>query len=315
MIHEREYFVWVEKFRPQTIDECILPDGVASTLRGILETGDLPNLLFAGGAGVGKTTVARAIARQLDMDVLLINASNDNGIEVLRTKLTDFASAMSFEGKRKMIILDEADYLTPAVQPALRGFIEEFAGSTIFVLTCNHPNRIIAPLQSRCSIVDFKITKSERPKVMQRMFTRLSQILTQEQVTFDKALLAEVVKLHFPDMRRMLNELQRFSLSGTLSGEICAQVSAKDIDALYTILKSKDFTKLRKWMSEHDDMSSAAFYRTISDTLPERCAPESLPEAIVLIADYSYRAAFAADASLNHLACLTELMSGTRWKG
>lgn len=313
-MHEREYFVWVEKYRPQTVDECILPDIVVASLQGILDTGDLPNLLLAGGAGVGKTTVARAIARQLDMDVLLVNASDENGIDVLRTKLKDFASSMSFEGKRKMIILDEADYLSPAVQPALRGFMEEFAGSTVFVLTCNHPNRIIAPLHSRCSVVDFKITKADRPKVMQRMFTRLSQILTREHITFDKTLLAEAVKLYFPDMRRMLNELQRFSSTGALSPEISVQISDKDIDTLYHILKSKDFVKLRKWVSEHDDMSSTAFYRTVSDTLPDRCAPESLPEAIILLADYSYRAAFAADASLNHLACLTELMSGTRWK-
>lgn len=313
-MHEREYFVWVEKYRPQTVDECILPDSVVASLQGILDTGDLPNLLLAGGAGVGKTTVARAIARQLDMDVLLVNASDENGIDVLRTKLKDFASSMSFEGKRKMIILDEADYLSPAVQPALRGFMEEFAGSTVFVLTCNHPNRIIAPLHSRCSVVDFKITKADRPKVMQRMFTRLSQILTREHITFDKTLLAEAVKLYFPDMRRMLNELQRFSSTGALSPEISVQISDKDIDTLYHILKSKDFVKLRKWVSEHDDMSSTAFYRTVSDTLPDRCAPESLPEAIILLADYSYRAAFAADASLNHLACLTELMSGTRWK-
>jgi DNA polymerase III delta prime subunit len=311
----RDFYVWCEKYRPQTIDECILPDGVTHTLTGILDTGDLPNLLMTGGAGVGKTTVARAIARQLDMDVLMINASDENGIDVLRTKLKDFASSMSFEGKRKMIILDEADYLSPAVQPALRGFMEEFSSSTVFTLTCNHANRIIAPLHSRCSIVDFKVTKSDRPKVMQRMFTRLSQILTHEQITFDKALLAEAVKLYFPDMRRMLNELQRFSITGTLSSEICAQISDKDIDTLYSILTAKDFTKLRKWVSEHDDMSSSAFYRTISDTLPERCAPESLPEAIVMLADYAYRAAFSADASLNHLACLVEIMSATRWRG
>lgn len=313
-MNNRDFFVWTERYRPQTIEDCILPEGITESLRGILASEDLPNLLLVGNAGVGKTTVARAIARELDMDVLIVNASDENGIDVLRTKLKDFASSMSFDGKRKMILLDEADYLSPAVQPALRGFMEEFA-STVFVLTCNHANRIIAPLHSRCSVVDFRIPKSERPKIMQRMFKRLSDILTRESVTFDAALLADAVKLYFPDMRRMLNELQRFSITGTLSSEICSQISDKDISDLYTILKAKDFNKLRKWISEHDDMSSSAFYRTLSDTLPERAAPESLPESIVILADYAYRSSFCADASLNHLASLVELMAATRWKG
>lgn len=310
---ERPLFIWTEKYRPQTVDECILSDTVHAMLENILSTGELPNLLLTGNAGVGKTTVARAIARQLDMDVMLINASDENGIDVLRTKLKDFASAMSFEGKRKMLILDEADYLSPAVQPALRGFMEEFASSTVFVLTCNHANRIIAPLHSRCAVVDFSVPKAEKPALMQRCYKRLAKILAAESVTFEANVLAEVIKLHFPDMRRMLNEMQRHSLGGHLSSDICTQISDKDIDALYAILKAKDFNKLRSWVTQHDDMSAPAFYRTLSDTLPDRCTADVLPDAIILLADYSYRSAFAADVSLNYLACLTELMSGARW--
>lgn len=304
----RDFFVFVEKYRPQTLDDCILPSGVEHTLRGILSQGDMPNLLFTGGAGVGKTTVARALATQLNADVLTINASDDNGMDMLRTKLKDFASSMSFEGKRKVVILDEADYLSPSVQPALRGFIEEFASTTSFIFTCNHSNRIIAPLHSRCSVVNFTVPKAERANIMARFATRAFQILDAELITYDKLVVMEAVRLYFPDFRRTLNELQRFSTSGELSREILSQMTDKDVSALYAILASKDFTKLRKWMSDHDDLNESAFYRMLSDTLPERVAPAVLPELIILLADYSYRVAFAADKSLNMLACLTEIM-------
>ena len=308
----REFFVFVEKYRPQTLDECILSSGVENMLRGILAQGDLTNLLFTGGAGVGKTTVAKAIAAELNADAIVINASDDNGIEMLRTKLKDFASGMSFEGKRKIAILDEADYLSPHVQPALRGFMEEFAATTSFIFTCNHSNRIIAPLHSRCSIVNFTIPKAERPAVMGRFATRAFQILDAESIRYDKTLVMEAVKLHFPDFRRTLNEIQRFCVVGELSREILSQMSDKDIATLYAILASKNFNNLRKWIADHDDMNEAQFYRMLSETLPGKCSAADLPSAIIMLSDYSYRVAFAADKSLNFLACLTELMAGVR---
>lgn len=305
----REQFVWVEKYRPQTLDDCILPKSVEASLRGILSQQNSVNLLLAGKAGTGKTTVAKAIARELNADTLVINASDENGIDILRVKIKDFASSMSFENRRKIVILDEADYLNPqSTQPALRAFIEEFSSTTCFFFTCNHPNRIIAPLHSRCSVIDFTVPKAERAAVMTRMAKRVIEILTAEQITFETQVVAEVVRQHFPDFRRTLNELQRFSTSGELSREILSQMTDKDVSALYAILASKDFTKLRKWMSDHDDLNESAFYRMLSDTLPERVAPAALPELIILLADYSYRVAFAADKSLNMLACLTEIM-------
>ena len=311
----REQFVWVERYRPQSIDECILPAGVEATLRNILDKHDTVNLLLTGKAGTGKTTVAKAIARELGADTLTINASDENGIDVLRVKIKDFASSVSFEGKRKIVILDEADYLNPqSTQPALRAFIEEFSVTTCFFLTCNHPNRIIAPLHSRCSVVDFSVPKSERTSVMTKFAKRLFEILDTEQIVYDKTVVMEVLRQHFPDFRRTLNELQRFSVGGELSREILSQMSDKDVSAMYAILASKDFNKLRKWISDHDDMNESQFYRMLSETLPERCVPAILPEIIVLISDYSYRVAFAADKSLNFLACLTEVMSVGQWK-
>tara|TARA_R110000868_G_scaffold79333_3_gene225976 strand:- start:1045 stop:1989 length:945 start_codon:yes stop_codon:yes gene_type:complete len=312
---QREQFVWVEKYRPQTLDECILPASIESSLRAVLQNEGSVNLLLTGKAGTGKTTVAKAIARELDADTLVVNASDENGIDVLRTKIKDFASSMSFSGKRKIVILDEADYLHPqSTQPALRAFIEEFAATTCFFLTCNHPNRIIAPLHSRCSVVDFSVPKAERPSVMARFAKRAFEILDKEHITYDKKLVMEVMRVHFPDFRRTLNELQRFSGSGELSPEILSQLSDSDIDALFKTMAAKDFNALRKWIALHDDMALSAFYRMLSEQLPDRLKAPLLPEAIVLLADYSYRSAFAADASLNMLACLTEIMSMGDWK-
>ena len=309
MMNKRDYFVWVEKYRPQTLDDCILPSSVRQTLDGIMQQSDLANLLFTGKAGTGKTTVAKAIARDLDMDVLVINASDENGIDVLRTKLKDFASGMSFEGKRKMVVLDEADYLNPqSTQPALRAFIEEFAGTTAFVMTCNHSNRIIAPLHSRCSIVNFEVPKAERPTVMAAFAKRVFEILDQESVTYDKKLVMEVVQQYFPDFRRTLNELQRFSATGTLQPDILSQVSDKDIAVLMKSLCDANFGAVRKWMSDHEDTDESAFYRMLAENLPAHVKSSELPAMILVLADYGYRSAFAADKSLNMLACLTEIM-------
>lgn len=305
----REYFVWVEKYRPQTLDECVLASAIEASLRSIIERKETVNLILCGKAGTGKTTVAKVIARELDADTLVVNASDENGIDVLRGKIKDFASSVSFTGRRKIVILDEADYLSPATQPALRAFIEEFAGTTSFIFTCNHVNRIIPPLHSRCSVVDFKVTKSERAAMMKQMFLRVSKLLTQEQVTFDKTLLSEVIKMYFPDFRRTLNELQRYSVSGTLSSEILSQISDKDIADLMKALSACDFNAIRKWMGLHDDMDEAQFYRMLSEQLPQHLNNTDLPAAILSLADYSYRSAFAADKSLNMLACLVDIMS------
>ena len=308
-MNTREFFVWVEKYRPQTLGDCILPSSVQQTLAGIMAQADLPNLLLTGKAGTGKTTVARAIAADLDMDVLVINASDENGIDVLRTKLKDFASSVSFDGKRKMIILDESDYLNPqSTQPALRAFMEEFAGSCVFVLTCNHSNRIIAPLHSRCSVVNFTVPKTERPGIMAQFAKRVFQILDAESVVYDKKLVLEVIQQHFPDFRRTLNELQRFSATGTLQADILSQVSDKDVTALMKAMASADFNAVRKWMSDHEDVDESAFYRMLSDHLPKHLKNSDLPQTILVLADYSYRSAFAADKSLNMLACLTDIM-------
>jgi DNA polymerase III delta prime subunit len=243
------------------------------------------------------------------MDVLVINASDENGIDVLRTKLKDFASSVSFDGKRKMIILDESDYLNPqSTQPALRAFMEEFAGSCVFVLTCNHSNRIIAPLHSRCSVVNFTVPKTERPGIMAQFAKRVFQILDAESVVYDKKLVLEVIQQHFPDFRRTLNELQRFSATGTLQADILSQVSDKDVTALMKAMASADFNAVRKWMSDHEDVDESAFYRMLSDHLPKHLKNSDLPQTILVLADYSYRSAFAADKSLNMLACLTDIM-------
>jgi DNA polymerase III delta prime subunit len=311
----REQFVWCEKWRPQTLDECILPQSIRVMLNGIMQQDDLPNLLFTGKAGTGKTTVARAIARDLDRDVLVINASDENGIDVLRTKLKDFASSVSFDGKRKIIVLDEADYLSPSsTQPALRAFIEEFT-NTSFIFTCNHSNRIIAPLHSRCSVVNFSVPKTERADIMSQFAKRVFEILDTESITYDKRLVLEVVQQHFPDFRRTLNELQRFSSTGTLQTDILSQVSDKDVAALMKALSTADFNATRKWMAEHEDIDEATFYRMLSDQLPKHIKNSDLPQAILTLADYSYRSAFAADKSLNMLAALTEIMGGLQVEG
>lgn len=314
-MHTRDFFVWVEKYRPQTLADCILPKSVQQTLESVLQQGSTPNLLFTGSAGVGKTTVAKALTKQLDADVLVINASDERNIDTLRTTIRDFASSMSMTGKRRYVILDEADYLNPqSTQPALRGFMEEFAQMTGFILTCNFANRLIAPLHSRCSVVDFRIPSAERPEIAAAFAKRAITILTQENVTFTKATVLGVVQMYFPDFRRILNELQRFSGSGTLSEAILSQLSDKDVSDLFTGLKSKDYGQVRKWVVAHEDADEAAFYRMLLEQLPNRVDAGDVSGLIVMLADYSYRSAFAADKQLNQLACLVEVMNGARFK-
>ena len=311
----REHFAWVEKYRPQTLSDCILPKSVKDTLIAAVQQKDTTNLLLVGRAGTGKTTVARALVRELDADALVINASEENGIDVIRGKIKDFASTLGFSGQRKYVILDEADYLHPqSTQPALRAFIEEFSQTCGFILTANFPQRIIAPLHSRCAIVDFKIPSSERPAVAAAFTKRVIDILTTEGVTFDKKIVQQVVLFYFPDFRRVINELQRFSAGGVLSEAILSQITDKDIGELFDALKGQDFGPVRKWVALHDDMDSAAFYRMLSENILKRVDESTLPMMIVTMADYSYKAGFCADQQLNNLACLVEILHNAKWK-
>jgi DNA polymerase III delta prime subunit len=311
----RDYYVWVEKYRPQTLGDCILPNDVKATLEGIVKRRDTTNLLLSGRAGTGKTTVAKALVRALDADALVINASEENGIDVLRNKIKEYASTLSLGDGRKYVILDEADYLHPSsTQPALRAFMEEFSKTCGFILTANFPQRIIVPLQSRCSLVDFKIPASEKAALSAATYARCGTILTDEGVTFNKRVLAEVVKIYFPDLRRLLNELQRFSATGELSEAILSQLTEKDIAELFAALKAKDYTAVRKWAGLHEDMDAASFYRMMTEQVPQRVVPECLGELIVQLGDYNYRSGLCADQLLNTLACLTEVMHSGNFK-
>jgi len=310
----REYFAWVEKYRPQTLDECILTESVKSTLQDAINQKNTTNLLLVGRAGTGKTTVAKAIVREIDSDCLVINASEEGNIDTLRSRIKDFASSMGFGGERKYVILDEADYLTTATQPALRGFMEEFSKSCGFILTANFPQRIIAPLHSRCSVVDFKIPAAERPELAKAFYLRACDILKHEGVTYDPKTVQHVVANYFPDFRRILNELQRFSAGGELSIAILTQITDKDIADLFVAIKDKEYAAMRKWVVNHEDMDPTAFYRMLGDQLPKRVDHACLPQLIVLLADYGYRAAFCADAQLNTLAVLVEVMTAAQWK-
>jgi len=309
----KEQFLWVEKYRPRKLDDCILPDDQLKTFREFVATGEIPNMLLCGSAGVGKTTIARAICEELGCDYIIINGSEESGIDVLRTKIREFASSVSFGGKTKVVILDEADYLNPnSTQPALRAFIEEFANNCRFIFTCNFKNRIIAPLHSRTAVIEFKLTKADRPKMAGRFMKRLSDILATENVTFDEKVVAEVLKKHFPDYRRVLNELQRYSVSGTIDEGILVNVQEVNMKELVTSLKSKDFKKMRNWVVDNIDNDPNLIFRKIYDTILDEVKYPS--QLVLLLADYQYKAAFAANPEINLVACLAEIMAGMEWK-
>jgi DNA polymerase III delta prime subunit len=307
-------YLWVEKYRPQKIDECVLPAELKKTFNEMVKGGQLPNLLLAGSAGLGKTTVARALCAELDLDYMLINGSEESGIDVLRNKIKQFASTVSLNGGYKVVILDEADYLNPqSTMPALRGFIEEFSNNCRFILTCNFKNKIIEPLHSRCSVIEFNTTKKSLASLAGDFMKRLMFILKTEGVKYHEQTLAELIIRYAPDWRRVLNECQRYSTSGEIPTAILIGMSDQSIAELARHLKSKDFKSMRSWVVNNSTLDSAVVFRKLYDSLYDVVAPSSIPSAVLILADYSYKSGFMADKELNMVACMTELMGNIEW--
>ena len=308
-------FLWVEKYRPRTVQQTILPKSLKDTFLQITSTGELPNMLFTGTAGVGKTTVARALCNELDLDYILINGSEEGNIDTLRNKVKQFASTVSLHGGYKVVILDEADYLNPqSTQPALRGFIEEFANNCRFILTCNFKNRIIEPLHSRCSVYEFAIPNDQKPEMAGQFFKRATEILKQENVEFVPDAVAQLITKHFPDWRRVLNELQRYSVSGTIDAGMLVNLSDTNIKTLMNTLKDKDFKGMRHWVVNNIDTEPQAIFRKIYDSMNEYIKPQSIPQLVLILADYQYKNAFVADHELNVVACMTEIMANVEFE-
>ena len=309
-----ENLLWVEEYRPKNIDDCILPESIKKTFKEFVKNKELPNLLLSGGAGVGKTTVARALCKELNADYMLINGSEESGIDVLRTKIKSFASTVSLSGGQKVVILDEADYLNPqSTQPALRGFIEEFHNNCRFIFTCNFKNRIIEPLHSRCSVIEFKIN-GERKQLAGQLLDRCAVILKEQNIEYEGKVVAELIIKHFPDNRRVLNELQRYSVSGKIDSGILVNLSEVSMKELALHLKEKEFTKVRKWVVDNIDNDPTKIFRKIYDNLYIYLDPTTIPAAVIIIGEYQYKSAFVADQEINLLACLTEMMTQCRFK-
>ena len=308
-------FLWVEQYRPKTIDDCILPDSLKSLFSAFIKKGEISNMLFSGTAGIGKTTVAKALCEQMNCDWIMINGSEEGGIDVLRNKIKNFASTVSLSGGKKVVILDEADYLNPqSTQPALRGFVEEFHKNCRFILTCNFKNRIIEPLHSRFSNIEFKVNPKDKPKLASRLFERAVYILKEQNVSYDDKVLVELITKHFPDFRKLINELQRYSVSGSIDAGILVNVSDENLKTLVTHLKGKAFSDMRKWVVNNLDNDPVKIFRKIYDTLYTNLEPSTIPHAVLIIADYQYKSAFVADQEINLVACLTELMSQVKFK-
>ena len=308
-------FLWVEQYRPKTVDDCILPQNLKNTFKEFVEQGNIPNVILSGGPGVGKTTIAKAVLDEIGATYMMINGSEESGIDVLRTKIKNFASTVSLEGGRKYLILDEADYLNPqSTQPALRGFMEEFHKNCGFILTCNYKNRLIEPLHSRCSVIDFMIPKSEKPNLAMEFMKRVEFILQSESVEYDKKVLIEVIQRHFPDWRRILNELQRYSVSGRIDAGILVDIAEINIKELMKFMKEREFTNVRKWVVNNLDVDSVRLIRSVYDSLYTFLDHSTIPHAVCILADYSYRGAFVADQEINTLACLTEMMAKCKFK-
>ncbi len=302
-------FLFVEKYRPTKVSECILPERLKTVFQDYVNSNSIPNLMLTGTAGVGKTTVAIAMCEEIDLNYIFINSSEERGIDTLRTKIKNFASTVSLTGNRKVIILDEADYITPEAQAALRGAIEEYSSNCTFIFTCNFKSRLIDALHSRCSVIDFTLKSDEKPKMASMFFRRICEILDVEGIEYDKSIIVKIVEKFFPDYRRTLNELQRYSSSGRIDSSVLVQVSeVKSIADLVKALKEKNFSGMRKWVALNSDIDPSRIYRKIYDGLYDSMKPESIPQAVLIIAKYQYQAAFVADQEINLVACLTEIM-------
>jgi DNA polymerase III delta prime subunit len=312
----RDDFLWVEKYRPKNVSDTILPNELKTTFQKFVDSGNVPNLLLTGSAGVGKTTIAKAMLEELGADYIVINGSDEGRlIDTLRTKIKNFASSLSLAGGRKYVILDEADYLNAeTVQPALRNFMEEYSSNCGFILTCNFVNKIIAPLHSRCSVVEFKIPTKEKPKIANGFFKRVQTILQKENIEFEDKVVAEMVTKHFPDNRRILNELQRYSVTGKIDSGILINQKESNFKVLTDALKAKEFSVVRKWVAQNIDGEVAPFFRTLYESLHDLVTPSSIPQIVVTLADYQYKSAFVADQEINTMALLTEIMVDAEFK-
>lgn len=310
-----EMFLWCERYRPQKIDDCVLPESLKTTFKEYIAQGELPNFLFTGSAGVGKTTVAKALCNEIGAEYLMINGSEESGIDTLRTKIKGFASTVSLTDAKKVVILDEADYLNAnSTQPALRGFIEEFSNNCRFIFTCNFKHKIIQPLHSRCAVIEFKIENSEKSKIAGAFYKRIVEILKTERVEFDQKVVAELVTKHFPDFRRVLNELQRYSVSGKIDSGILVNLSEESFKSLIKFMKEKEFAEVRKWVARNSDTDSVSLFRQIYDASNTFMEPSSIPQLVLTLSEYQYKAAFVADHELNVMAALTEIMANCKFK-
>jgi DNA polymerase III delta prime subunit len=310
-----DIFLWVEEYRPKDINSCILPKSLKTTFLEFVAQNNVPNLILSGGPGVGKTTVAKAMLSEMGCTHMMINGSEESGIDVLRTKIKNFASTVSLDGGRKYIILDEADYLNPqSTQPALRGFMEEFHKNCGFILTCNFKNRLIEPLHSRCSVIEFQIPNSEKPKLAEKFMKRVQDILSMENIEYNERVVAELINKHFPDWRRTLNELQRYSASGIIDAGILSNITEVNIQELMHVMKEKEFTNVRKWVINNLDNDPTRLLRIVYDNLYNYVDGSSIPHIVVILGEYQYKAAFVSDQEINMLACLTEIMARAKFK-